>query len=68
LSRGNQSHAVDQPIPSVDLANRAFKVKEEQLRKEAEKLKEIELRVQREMSEKRQELIAKEESLRSMEV
>ncbi|KAA1077956.1 hypothetical protein PGT21_024869 [Puccinia graminis f. sp. tritici] len=67
LSRGNHSQAVDQPIPSVDLANRAFKVKEDQLRKEAEKLKEIELRVQREMSEKRQELIAKEESLRSME-
>ncbi|WAQ86986.1 hypothetical protein PtA15_7A715 [Puccinia triticina] len=66
LSRG-APHAIDEPTPSADLANRAFKVKEEQLRKEAEKLKEIEIRVQREMSEKRQELIAKEESLRNME-
>ncbi|KAH9465765.1 hypothetical protein Pst134EA_013632 [Puccinia striiformis f. sp. tritici] len=69
LSKGNVDREIDdESIPGVaDLANRAFKVKEEQLRKEAEKLKEVEIRVQREMSEKRQELMAKEESLRNME-
>jgi hypothetical protein len=50
------------------MANQSFRLKEEQLKKEEEKLKEIELRVQREISEKRQELLAKEESLRNMEV
>lgn len=50
------------------MANQSYRLKEEQLRKEEEKLKEIELRVQREISEKRQELLAKEESLRNMEV
>lgn len=50
------------------MASQSFRLKEEQLRKEEEKLKEIELRVQREISEKRQELLAKEESLRNMEV
>ncbi|POW08429.1 hypothetical protein PSTT_07495, partial [Puccinia striiformis] len=49
-----------------DIVNRSFKLKEDQLKKEEEKLKEIELRVQRELSEKRQELLAREESLRNM--
>jgi septin family protein len=67
LSRGAAIGA-DDSIPPDDIVNRSFKLKEEQLRKEEEKLKEIELRVQREISEKRQELLAREESLRNMEV
>lgn len=47
-----------------DLATQSVRLKEEQLRREEEKLREIELKVQREISEKRQELLAKEESLR----
>ena len=43
-----------------------MRLKEEQLRREEEKLREIELKVQREINEKRQELLAKEESLRSV--
>lgn len=66
LSRGAAIGA-DDSIPPDDIVNRSFKLKEEQLRKEEEKLKEIELRVQREISEKRQELLAREESLRNME-
>ncbi|KAG0146524.1 hypothetical protein CROQUDRAFT_657345 [Cronartium quercuum f. sp. fusiforme G11] len=66
LSRGNADQ-LDQSIQPDDMANQSFRIKEEQLRKEEEKLKEIELRVQREISEKRQELLAKEESLRNME-
>ena len=41
-----------------------MRLKEEQLRREEEKLREIEIKVQREINEKRQELLAKEESLR----
>lgn len=66
LSRGDVDQ-LDQSIQPDDMANQSFRLKEEQLRKEEEKLKEIELRVQREISEKRQELLAKEESLRNME-
>lgn len=66
LSKGDPSK-VDQVDPIADIAQRSFRLKEEQLRKEEAKLKEIELRVQRELSEKRQELFAKEESLRNME-
>ncbi|MBW0502772.1 hypothetical protein O181_042487 [Austropuccinia psidii MF-1] len=66
LSRGDRDQ-LDQSIQPDDMANQSFRLKEEQLRKEEEKLKEIELRVQREISEKRQELLAKEESLRNME-
>jgi hypothetical protein len=67
LSRGDADQ-LDQSIQPEDMANQSFRLKEEQLKKEEEKLKEIELRVQREISEKRQELLAKEESLRNMEV
>ncbi|OAV96208.1 hypothetical protein PTTG_03435 [Puccinia triticina 1-1 BBBD Race 1] len=66
LSRGDADQ-LDQSIQPEDMANQSFRLKEEQLKKEEEKLKEIELRVQREISEKRQELLAKEESLRNME-
>ena len=37
------------------------------MRREEEKLREVELRIQREILEKRQELLAKEENLRSLE-
>ncbi|KAG5725944.1 Septin like protein spn, partial [Termitomyces sp. T112] len=47
-----------------DLANQSVRLKEEQLRREEEKLREVELRVQREINEKRQQLLAKEETLR----
>ena len=46
------------------MANQSVRLKEEQLRREEEKLREIEMRVQREINERRQELLAKEESLR----
>lgn len=67
MSRG-AGHAAGDSIPPDDILNRSFILKEEQLRKEAAKLKEIELRVQREFSDKRQELLAREENLRNMEV
>ena len=44
-----------------------MRLKEEQLAREEMKLREIELKVQREINEKRQELLAKEESLRNLE-
>jgi len=66
LSRGT-GHTAGDSIPPDDILNRSFKLKEEQLRKEEAKLKEIELRVQRELSDKRQELLAREEALRNME-
>ena len=47
-----------------DLASQSVRLKEEQLRREEEKLREIEIKVQREINEKRQELLAKEQSLR----
>jgi cell division control protein 11 len=50
-----------------DLATQSVRLKEEQLRREEEKLREVELKVTREISEKRQELLAKEESLRNLE-
>jgi cell division control protein 11 len=50
-----------------DLATQSVRLKEEQLRREAEKLKEIELKVQKEINEKRQELLARESQLREIE-
>jgi hypothetical protein len=50
------------------MATQSVRLKEEQLRREEEKLREIELKVQREINEKRQELLAKEESLRCVPV
>lgn len=58
---GNES------ILPEDMATQSVRLKEDQLRKEEEKLREIELKVHREISEKRQELLAKEESLRNLE-
>jgi len=63
-------HAADTHESSLlpeELANQSVRLKEEQLRREEEKLREIELKVQREFHEKRQELLAKEESLRNLE-
>lgn len=54
----------DSSILPEELATQSVRLKEEQLRREEEKLREIELKVQREINEKRQELLAKEESLR----
>jgi cell division control protein 11 len=49
------------------MANQSVKIKEEQLRREEEKLREIEFKVQREIQVKRQELLAKEDSLKVLE-
>ncbi|CAG8618312.1 10845_t:CDS:2, partial [Scutellospora calospora] len=57
----------DANILPDDLATQGVRIKEEQLKREEEKLREIELKVQREISEKRQELLAKEEALRNLE-
>ncbi|TFK74332.1 GTP binding protein [Pluteus cervinus] len=62
----NSSSRHSQILPE-ELANQSVRIKEEQLRREEEKLREIELRVQREINERRQELMAKEESLRNLE-
>ncbi|KAG5646238.1 hypothetical protein DXG03_004065 [Asterophora parasitica] len=63
LSKTVTDNRQSQVLPE-DLANQSVRLKEEQLRREEEKLREIELRVQREINEKRQELLAKEETLR----
>ncbi|GAA6003878.1 hypothetical protein JCM10207_006448 [Rhodosporidiobolus poonsookiae] len=57
----------DASMNPEDLATQSVRLKEEQLRREEERMREIELRAQREISEKRQELLAKEELLRSLE-
>lgn len=49
------------------MANQANRIKEEQLKREEEKLRDIEVKVQREIAEKRQQLLAKEEALKSLE-
>jgi len=67
LSRSVHSDIRDSSILPEELANQSVRLKEEQLRRDEEKLREIELRVQREINEKRQELLAKEESLRNLE-
>ncbi|KLO13965.1 septin [Schizopora paradoxa] len=75
LSRTVHADSHDSSILPEDLATQSVRLKEEQLRREEEKsahchsskLREIELKVQREITEKRQELLAKEESLRNLE-
>jgi septin family protein len=49
------------------MANQSVRLKEEQLRREEEKLREVEFKVQREIQVKRQELLAKEDSLKVLE-
>jgi len=63
----HNSETPDSSILPEELASQSVRLKEEQLRREEEKLREIELKVQREINEKRQELLAKEESLRNLE-
>jgi cell division control protein 11 len=60
LSRGLEGDEEDEDADEVRL-------REEQLRLEEERLREKELRVQQEISERRKELLAKEEALRSLE-
>ncbi|CDZ96952.1 gtp binding protein [Phaffia rhodozyma] len=57
----------DSSMLPEDMASQSVRLKEEQLRIEEEKLREIEIKVQREIAERRQELLAKEESLRNLE-
>jgi len=66
LSRSVHSEGEHSILPE-EMATQSVRLKEEQLRREEEKLREIELKVQREINEKRQELLAKEESLRNLE-
>ncbi|CAG8538136.1 4120_t:CDS:10 [Funneliformis mosseae] len=67
LSRSADVPVEDSSILPDDLATQSVRLKEEQLKREEEKLREIELKVQREITEKRQELLAKEEALRNLE-
>ncbi|ESK90861.1 septin [Moniliophthora roreri MCA 2997] len=67
LSKTIYPEASDMSIAPEDMASQSFRLKEEQIRKDEEKLREIELRVQREINDKRQQLLAKEESLRNLE-
>ncbi|KAF7310691.1 hypothetical protein HMN09_00612000 [Mycena chlorophos] len=64
LSRSVHSDVQDSSILPEEMANQSVRLKEEQLRREEEKLREIELRVQREITEKRQQLLAKDWFLR----
>ncbi|KAF7306691.1 hypothetical protein MIND_00460800 [Mycena indigotica] len=59
LSRSVNPDMQDSSILPEEMANQSVRLKEEQLRKEEEKLREIELRVQREITERRQQLLAK---------
>lgn len=61
---GSMQDMSNASINPEEMATQSVRLKEEQLRKEEEKLREIELKVQREISEKRQELLAREESLK----
>jgi len=66
LSKTVSDNRFSQVLPE-DLATQSVRLKEEQLRRDEEKLREVELRVQREINEKRQQLLAKEETLRNLE-
>ncbi|KAL7422763.1 Cell division control protein 11 [Cryptotrichosporon argae] len=67
LSRSVTGADVDSSILPEEMASQSVRLKEEQLRREEEKLREIELKVQREIQIKRQELLAKEDSLKVLE-
>ncbi|KAK9447396.1 Septin-domain-containing protein [Limtongia smithiae] len=67
LSRGVESAYTDSSLNAEELASQSFMLKEEQIRRDEEKLREIELRVHREITEKRQELLAREHELKEME-
>lgn len=67
LSRSVGGDLNESALLPEDMANQSVRLKEEQLRREEEKLREIELKVQREIQIKRQELLAKEDSLKVLE-
>lgn len=67
LSRVGQTSNGDYSVGSEEMATQAVRIKEEQLKREEEKLRDIEFKVQREIAEKRQQLLAKEEALKSLE-
>lgn len=67
VSGSESDHHSDSSMLPEDMANQSVRLKEEQLRREEEKLREIELKVQREIQIKRQELMAKEDSLKVLE-
>ncbi len=64
---GGHAKNSDSSMAPEDLANQSVRLKEEHLRREEEKLREIEFKVQREIQMKRQELLAKEDSLKVLE-
>ncbi|GEM10591.1 GTP binding protein [Rhodotorula toruloides] len=64
---GGYGAGQDASVNAEDLATQSVRIKEEQLKREEDKLRELELRTQRELAERRQELLAKEELLRSLE-
>lgn len=67
MSRGASGTNGDSSVHPDEMANQAVRIKEEQLKREEEKLRDIELKVQKEIAEKRQQLLAKEEALKSLE-
>lgn len=67
LSRGPSGSNGETSVHPEEMANQAVRIKEEQLKREEEKLRDIEVKVQREIAEKRQQLLAKEEALKSLE-
>lgn len=67
LSRGVIGADGDSSVNHEEMATQAVRVKAEQLKREEEKLRDIEFKVQKEIAEKRQQLLAKEEALKSLE-
>lgn len=57
----------DYSMNREDLASQSVLLKEEQLRREEDKLKELEARLQLDISEKRQELLARENQIQEVE-
>ncbi|GAA5854658.1 hypothetical protein JCM9279_001137 [Rhodotorula babjevae] len=66
---GGPDYSVDQDgsVLPEDMATQSVRLKEDQLRREEQQLRDLELRSQRELAEKRQELLAREEVLRNLE-
>lgn len=67
LSRSIHADNRQSQILPEEMVTQHLRLKEEQLRQELEKFAEAELRMQREINEKRQELMAKEAALKTME-
>ncbi|BGP42197.1 Cell division control protein 11 [Rhodotorula kratochvilovae] len=66
---GGPEYGADQDASVLpeDMATQSVRLKEDQLRREEQQLRDLELRSQRELAEKRQELLAREEVLRNLE-